>query len=151
VRTFLRLLLKYREWVTSSEVAEELIKMSKNIKRVIATLTNPDECEFIAVAIPERMSLNETNRLVEGVDRLRVSLQSVLINNVIPEDAAASCDFCKGRRLSQIRQLNLFRRRFSAGVAMIVAPQLPFEIQGYRQLREYLRSWSSGRAAKGHA
>jgi arsenite-transporting ATPase len=57
VRTFLRLLLKYRELVTSSAVAEELIALSRNIKRVIAILTNPSDCEFMAVAIPERMSV----------------------------------------------------------------------------------------------
>src|SRR5205085_10362521 len=49
VRTFLRLLLKYQNVVRSSSVAEELIALSKSIKRVIALLTDEDACEFIGV------------------------------------------------------------------------------------------------------
>jgi len=151
VRTFLRLLLKYREFVTSTEVAEELIKLSKDIKRVIAILTNPADCEFIAVAIPERMSLNETARLIEGIERLHVSFRYAIVNNVIPEAAAESCDFCSRRRASQRRQIDAFRKSVGARAGLIIAPQHPHDIHGAEQLKEYLISWSATRAAKGHA
>src|SRR5439155_27375324 len=114
VRTFLRLLLKYREMAASPGVAEELIALSKNIKRVIAILTNPTDCEFMAVAIPERMSLAETARLVEGIEKLHVSFGQVVINNAIPESAAAHCEFCHGRRASQRKHIDAFRRKFAA-------------------------------------
>jgi arsenite-transporting ATPase len=151
VRTFLRLLLKYTEFVTSSEVAEELIKMSRNVKRVIAILTNPEDSEFIAVAIPERMSLTETTRLVAGIENLHVSFKYVVVNNVIPEIASNSCAFCRGRGTSQRRLIGSFRRSFMSEATVLIAPQHSHEIRGPQRLIEYLSSWSAARAAKGHA
>jgi arsenite/tail-anchored protein-transporting ATPase len=151
VRTFLRLLLKYREMVTSSTVAEELIALSKNIKRVIAILTDPVNCEFIAVAIPERMSLAETARLVEGVEKLHVSFTSVIINNLIPEDAASSCEFCSARRAFERRHVDAFRRKFGSAASIVVAPQHTSEIRGSHRLREFIDSWTGAAAMKGHA
>ncbi len=142
VRTFLRLLLKYREFVTSSSVAEELIALSKNIKRVIAILTNPEDCEFMAVAIPERMSLSETARLIEGIEKLHVSFGQIVINNVIPENATKTCTFCAARRQTQRRQTDAFRRKFSADAIMVIAPQHDREIRGPQRLRSYYASWT---------
>ena len=62
VRAFLKLLLKYREVVRASGVAEELIAMSKSIKRVAALLADARACEFVGVSIAERMGLEESVR-----------------------------------------------------------------------------------------
>jgi len=148
VRTFLRLLLKYRTVVTSPSVAEELIALSKNIKRVIAILTNSNDCEFLAVAVPERMSLAETIRLTEGVEKLHVNMGHVIINSVIPEDAAAGCVFCSARRVSQQRQIAAFRKQFSSEAKLLIAPQHLHEIRGPERLQQYLKSWTLLPAAR---
>ena len=70
VRTFIKLLLKYKDVVRWGGVAEELVALSKSIKRVAALLTDAAACEFVGVAIPERMSLEETVRLAERLERL---------------------------------------------------------------------------------
>src|SRR5205823_1420586 len=147
---FLRLLLKYREIVTSSTVAEELIALSKSIKRVIAILTDPMQCEFIAVAIPERMSLLETARLVEAIERLQVKFGSLLINNIVPEDAARSCAFCSSRRSFEWRCIDGFRRKFASAASVFVAPQQASEIHGAHRLRDFIESWTADAAKKGH-
>jgi arsenite/tail-anchored protein-transporting ATPase len=141
-RTFIRLLLKYREFVSSSEVAEELIKLSKDIKRVIATLTDPAQCEFIAVTIPERMSLLETERLIEGIERLHVSFAQVLINNVIPQPAAEGCGFCATRRSAQQHHLEEFRRRLTSAATILSAPQHRREVCGPHRLSSHFETWT---------
>ncbi len=151
VRTFLRLLLKYREMFTSSSVAEELIALSKSIKRVIAILTDPALCDFVAVAIPERMSLAETARLVEGIEALHVNFGVVVINNIIPDDAAGSCAFCSNRRASERRYIDAFRRKFASAAQIVMAPQHVAEIRGVRRLREFTASWTVRAAKKGTA
>ena len=148
VRTFLRLLLKYRELVTSSEVAHELITLSRNIKRVIAILTNPKDCEFLAVAIPERMSLLETARLVEGIEKLHVDFGQVIINNAIPESAANNCAFCASRRASQQKHVEAFRKKFAASARLWIAPQRPAEVRGHAMLKHYFMSWNELAAAR---
>src|SRR5262249_33173192 len=81
VRTLLKLLLKYRRVVTPSDLAEELIRLSKGVKQTLAIMANPALCEFIGVTIPERMSLAETNRLMEGLRKLRVPANRLVVNN----------------------------------------------------------------------
>ena len=143
VRTFLRLLLKYREFVSSSAVAEELIKLSKDIKRVIGILTNASECEFMAVAMAEKMSLEETGRLVDGVTKLGIRFEQVVINNIIPGKAAEACTFCAERAESQRRHIDAFSKEFQPAARIIVAPQHTSDIRGPVRLRRFLKSWTA--------
>jgi arsenite/tail-anchored protein-transporting ATPase len=141
VRAFLKLLLKYREVVHASGVAEELIALSKSIKRVSALLTDAEACEFIGVSIPERMSLEESVRLVESLESLHVPMRRLLINAMVPEDAALACDFCRARRRSQSGVLREFGRRLGKRVQLFIAPQQPHEVLGQRRLRHHCASW----------
>ena len=137
VRTFIKLLLKYREVVRWGGVAEELIALSKNIKRVAALLTDAEGCEFVGVAIPEQMSLEETTRLVDRLAELRVPVGGLLINSVISAEAARGCDFCAARRRAQQSMIKIFRQRFRSAPEILIAPQQPHEIRGPARLREH--------------
>lgn len=141
VRAFLKLLLKYREVVRASGVAEELIALSKSIKRVSALLTDAGQCEFIGVSIPERMSLEETIRLVENLERLHIPLRRLLINAIVPEEAAEHCDFCAARRRAQGSVLKEFRRKLGRSIDLFIAPQQPYEVHGRRRLKEHFAGW----------
>jgi arsenite-activated ATPase ArsA/arsenite-activated ATPase ArsA len=143
VRAFLKLLLKYKNVVRSGRVAEELITLSKNIKRVAALLTDKKDCEFIGVAIPEQMSLEETIRLTKTLARLKVPVQRLLINNVLPEEAGAACDFCAARIASQRRVIASFRARLRGIKKIYLAAQQPHEINGPKLLREHFASWQA--------
>jgi arsenite-transporting ATPase len=142
VRAFLKLLLKYREVVRASGVAEELIALSKSIKRVSALLRDANECEFIGVAIPERMSLEETLRLAKSLERLHVPMRRLLINGVVPEESTAGCDFCAARRRSQLIVLREFRRKLGKRAALFISPQQPCEIHGPRRLKKHFAAWT---------
>lgn len=141
VRTFIKLLLKYKSVVRSTGVAEELIALSKNIKRVIALLTDAEQCEFIGVAIPEHMSLEETARLAGSLEQLKIPMRRLLINMFVPAEAAASCDFCAARHRSQESVIKAFQKRLQGVSRLYIAPQQPHDIRGRRQLREHLNQW----------
>jgi arsenite-transporting ATPase len=150
VRTFIRLLLKYREFVTSSDVAEELIALSRSIKRVIAILTDAEKCRFSAVAIPERMSLAETQRLAAGIETRQVRFAQVIVNNVIPDEAAGSCPFCRERRVNQEGEIEVFRKEFAKSGVLMEMPQFAHEIRGTEALREFaMTAWPPRRRASG--
>jgi arsenite-transporting ATPase len=140
VRTFLKLLLKYKNVVRWGGVAEELVALSKSIKRVAALLTDGAQCEFVGVAIPERMSLEETARLAARLEALRVPLRRLVVNNVLPEEAARACDFCAARRRSQTPAVREFGRRLP-GVELFLAPERPGEVRGRESLLEHFRGW----------
>ncbi|HET6975832.1 MAG TPA: ArsA family ATPase [Pyrinomonadaceae bacterium] len=140
IRTFIKLLLKYKDVMHANQVAEELVAMSKSIKKVIALLTDPERCEFVGVAIPERMSLEETADLAKSLDKLKVPLKKLLINGIVPEN---DCRFCKARRKMQEQVVSEFRKKFRRrSLEIFVAPQQPHEITGVKDLIEHFNSWN---------
>ncbi|HSE32911.1 MAG TPA: ArsA family ATPase [Pyrinomonadaceae bacterium] len=139
VRTFIKLLLKYQHIVHATRIAEELIALSKSIKRVLALLTDTNACEFIGVAIPERMSLEETVDLSKSLERLRVPMQRLLINGLVPEEPGEGCSFCRSRRRQQSAVIDEFRRRLKT--ELFIAPQQPHPIQGPKRLLHHLAAW----------
>ncbi|HEX8889514.1 MAG TPA: ArsA family ATPase [Pyrinomonadaceae bacterium] len=143
VRTFIKLLLKYQTLVRSGGVAEELIALSKSIKRIIALLTDPVACEFVGVAIPERMSLEESVRLAHSLEHLRIPMRRLLINNVVPAEAAAACKFCEARRDAQARVMKDFQRRLGKRCTLCIAPEQPVEVRGSERLREHFDNWKT--------
>jgi len=141
IRTFIKLLLKYKDVMHGGKVAEELVALSKSIKKVIALLTDPERCEFFGVAIPERMSLEETVDLATSLEKLKVPLSKLLINGVVPENA---CRFCKSRRKMQEQVIAEFQTKFRRwAVEMFVAPQQPHEITGAKNLITHFQDWKN--------
>ena len=139
IRTFMKLLLKYKDVMHSGQVAEELVALSKSIKKVVALLTDPERCEFVGVAIPERMSLEETLDLEKSLGKLNVPLRRLLINGVVPVE---KCRFCKARRAMQEDVIGEFQTKFRRkSVEMFVAPQQPHEIHGPKRLWEHFAAW----------
>jgi arsenite-transporting ATPase len=144
IRTFMKLLLKYQTVVRATEVAEELVALSKSIKRVLALLKDPEMCEFVAVAIPETMSLEETVDLAKALEELGVPLRKLVINNVVPEDAAKQCKFCRARRKAQLTVGKKFKTRLKEKPIQVVeAPQQPNEITGPAALLKHFKSFES--------
>jgi len=141
IRTFMKLLLKYRDVMRANQVAEELVALSKSIKKVIALLTDPERCEFIGVAIPERMSLEETADLAKSLEKLKVPFTKLLINGLVPEN---DCKFCRSRRKMQEEVIGEFQARFRRrSFEIFVAPQQPNEITGPKALREHFQAWQN--------
>jgi arsenite/tail-anchored protein-transporting ATPase len=141
IRTFIKLLLKYKDVMRANQVAEELVAMSKSIKKVIALLSDPERCEFVGVAIPERMSLEETVDLAKSLERLKVPMSKLLINGVVPVN---DCKFCESRRKMQEQVMAEFQAKFRRrAVDLFVAPQQPHEITGAKNLAEHFKAWES--------
>ena len=141
IRTFIKLLLKYKDVMRANQVAEELVALSKSIKKVIALLTDAERCEFVGVAIAERMSLEETVDLAKALEKLKVPLRKLLINGVVPEN---TCKFCKSRRKMQQQVMDEFQAKFRRrGIEILVAPQQPHEIRGKKDLISHFRLWKS--------
>ena len=148
IRTFIKLLLKYKDVMHANQVAEELVALSKSIKKVIALLTDPERCEFVGVAIPERMSLEETADLAKSLEKLKVPLNKLLINGLVPKNA---CRFCKSRRKMQEEVISEFQTKFRRrSIEIFVAPQQSHEITGPKALQEHFEAWHqvSRKAAK---
>ena len=138
IRTFMKLLLKYQNVLRANQVAEELVALSKSIKKVLALMTDAERCEFVGVAIPERMSLEESIDLAKSLEKLNVPMRKLLINGVTP--VQTNCKFCKSRRKMQDEVIAKFKTRFRS-VEMFVAPQQAHEIRGADSLLKHFEAW----------
>jgi arsenite-transporting ATPase len=83
LKEFMRLLLRYREVVPAGALGEELLRASRALHSLEATMKSAD-CEVIVVTRPERIVIAETKRLIESVTGRGIRVGDVIANYVTP-------------------------------------------------------------------
>jgi arsenite-transporting ATPase len=101
--------------------------------RARVTLTDPDTTRFDFVVLPERLPIVETERAVAALDRYRIPVGTVLVNQVLPADAGGA--FLEQRRERQRVYLDRIRTAFGRH-PMVHIPLRPHDIVGLAALRE---------------
>ncbi|MBZ5545805.1 MAG: ArsA family ATPase, partial [Acidobacteriia bacterium] len=84
LKAFFDLFLKYRQIFRLTKFSQELVTMSKNLKRLRGLLTNPARAALYAVSIPTDMAWEETRDLVAACERLRIQVPGLFLNLVTP-------------------------------------------------------------------
>lgn len=124
-----------------------LVHLSADLKRLHALLCNESTTEFVPVTIPEAMSIEETIRLLEGLDRLHIHVRTVIVNRVATQTIGSplrgaspqACPFCEARRVAQQPYLEEIERRFPAW-ELVQVPLLPWEVRGQKALERYAQA-----------
>ncbi|HEX9942795.1 MAG TPA: ArsA family ATPase [Thermoanaerobaculia bacterium] len=129
----LSLLLKYREAVRLGGLAEELVELSRSLKRLDALLRDSDRVRFLAVTRAAELPRRETVRLLRALGRLAIDVPAVIVNAVPPLDGCSRCGGSPGAL--EALQKSLGR------CAIIKAPAAFPPPRGVRRLAEWLRTW----------
>ena len=111
-------------------------QMKQKIVEVNNQFKDPEKTTFIAVCIPEFLSLYETERLAIELAKFEIDIHNIVINQVCFPEQPNPCRKCTARRKMQdkyITQLNEIYDDFH----LIVNPQLDEEVRGLDRLREY--------------
>ncbi|MDQ6801441.1 MAG: ArsA family ATPase [Acidobacteriota bacterium] len=104
VKEFMRILLRYRELIPAGSLGEELIRASRALHSVDATLRSK-ECGVIVVTRPERIVIAETMRLMSSVEERGMHVTRVIANYVTPK-TDCSCDrSMRSHELEALKQL----------------------------------------------
>ena len=101
--------------VESSETAQRLVKLSRDIRRIKEMLTDPERCEFVAVTIPEAMALAETHRLLRTLDELGTPCRHLVVNMVMPETRCSFCQMVGQQQKEYLRQAAKLRPNAGPG------------------------------------
>ena len=110
-----------------------LVEMKRTVKRIDDLLRDHQRCEFIAVTIPEDMAIQETERLLNNLNKFGLKVKQLVVNNVLE---LRSCEFCRQRSKSQEEYIKQIRKKFSNLRATIV-PLQPNEVKGIDALSNF--------------
>ncbi|KAL0235373.1 hypothetical protein GEMRC1_001955 [Eukaryota sp. GEM-RC1] len=123
-------------------IADKTKSATDAFSSILPILKNPDLVTFIPVAIPEFLSLWETERLIQELLELEIDVRGIVVNQLIPgpettalfsnptlPSSASSCSFCKNRRKLQNKYLLQFMDLYE-DFHLVGLPQFSSEIRG---------------------
>ncbi|MDK2790353.1 MAG: arsenite/tail-anchored protein-transporting ATPase [Methanothermococcus sp.] len=121
------------EDIDYDKALEEMEAMKEKITRARNILADPERTSFRLVVIPEEMSILESERAMRTLEKYKIPIDAVIVNQVIPEDV--ECDFCRARRGLQQKRLETIKEKFGEKVIAHV-PLLRTEAKGLDALKE---------------
>jgi arsenite-transporting ATPase len=102
LKIFFDLFLKYQQIFRLTKFSQELVTVSKNLKRLKQSLNDPATAALYAVSIPTDMAYEETRDLLAACKRLGIGVARLFLNLFTPP---SDCGLCSAlyRRESLVR------------------------------------------------
>jgi len=125
-----------RHWAdkyVKDECDKFLQESTADIERVEKLFKNSETTEFVPVTIPEPMSILETEGLVHDLEKMDISVKSIICNRVIVPD---ECPFCHSRAKEKEKYMTIIEEKFK-NYNLLKMPLFPTEIRGQDSLNEY--------------
>jgi arsenite-transporting ATPase len=130
LKSFFRLMLKYRGVVRLVRAAEKALALSRNIRMIQETLIDPKRTAFMAVTIPESLAVLELARLLSAIKSAKIPCHHVIVNMMVPP---GPCPFCSDRRTQQQGHLKQIQS-ICDSMQVVQIPLSPHPIRGVNQL-----------------
>jgi arsenite-transporting ATPase len=93
----------YRGDYLNDEVDDFLAALTALLERVNRVLTDDRLCQFVPVMLAERLSINETGRLLKSLRRWRIPVTDIVVNRLCPFNPI--CRRCREAYDQQQREL----------------------------------------------
>jgi len=148
LKAFFDLFLKYQQIFRLSGFSQELVLMSKNLKKLRKLLNNPAQSALYAVSIPTDMAFEETRDLLTACGRLGINVPGIFLNLVTPP---SDCLLCSPMNHRESVIYGKFKQSFQGEVGVIYRRG---EIRGLRwlaKLGEALYKCKHAEAGVAHA
>jgi len=99
----------------SPSYGEQVSQLEQVTEEVGERLRDSERTSFRAVTLAERMSLEETDRLLAELDSTGIAVDAVLVNKLL-QNASEDCPTCWPRYQEQLSLLSEARERFDSPV-----------------------------------
>ncbi|MDR3062572.1 MAG: arsenical pump-driving ATPase GET3 [Methanobrevibacter sp.] len=114
-----------------SQSTADLEETKRKINEAKKVLSDPDRTTFKMVLIPEEMSIYESERAMESLNKYDITVDGIIVNQVMPD--IDGCDFCHSRHKLQQKRLSLINQKFiNQEIAEI--PLFKDEVKGEEKL-----------------
>lgn len=87
------------------KIFEALDGMKQKVEEINKQFTDADKTTFVAVCIPEFLSMYETERLCIQLAQQEIDIRNIVVNQVLFPDPSQNCSKCKARRKMQDKYL----------------------------------------------
>jgi arsenite-transporting ATPase len=134
LKAFFNFFLKYESILRLPGFAEELVGISRNLKKLRELLRNPETSVLYAVSIPTQMALEETKDLVAACARMGIAVPLVFLNLMTPP---CDCHLCSSLQRRELLVVEGFRRMFPEKPQTLIYRQP--EIAGLEGLEKFGR------------
>jgi arsenite/tail-anchored protein-transporting ATPase len=104
VREFMRILLRYRDLIPAGGLGEELVRASRALKELDATLRS-ERTAVVVVTRPERIVIAETKRLIDDLRGRGIHHGGTVANYVTPADGDECDRPMRGHELAALETL----------------------------------------------
>jgi arsenite-transporting ATPase len=105
VREFMRILLRYRDLIPAGSLGEELVRASRALKELDATLRSERTGVFV-VTRPERIVIAETKRLIADLESRGIHHAGTIANYITPADGDECDRSMRGHELIALETLD---------------------------------------------
>ena len=116
------------------KIFDSINSMKSKIEQVNEQFKDPEKTTFVAVCIPEFLSMYETERLAIELAKQDIDIHNIVINQVLFPDPRQNCSKCKARRKMQDKYLTQIAEIYD-DFHLTINPQLDNEVRGVDNLR----------------
>lgn len=110
--------------------------MKSKIEEINKQFKDPEKTTFVAVCIPEFLSMYETERLCIELAKQEIDIRNIVVNQVLFPDPNNPCNKCTARRKMQDKYLTQIQEIYD-DFHITVNPQLDQEVRGVELLKHF--------------
>jgi arsenite/tail-anchored protein-transporting ATPase len=140
IQSLMRVLLKYRPIAKADRLGEELVDLSKSIRRLHERLRDPVRARVVVVTRAARVPRLETERLLDRLRQLKLGASTLVVNaaTLVP----GACPRCRAVAAVERRErLEIARACRRHGCAIILSPLVAPAPCGGRGLDRWAGAW----------
>jgi len=113
---------------------ENMEQLKKTAEKVNEQMKDPNRTTFVAVCIPEFLSMYETDRLIQELTKYKIDIHNIVVNQVLfPND---ECRMCVARHKMQKKYLEQILEMYE-DFHITVMPLQEEEVRGEEKLKNF--------------
>lgn len=118
------------------KIFEKISKLKEETSHLQKVISNPDLTTFVAVCIPEFLSVYETERLVQELTTYDIDIFNIVVNQIVFPEEGSQCGQCISRYKMQKKYLNQVFELYE-DFHVVLMPLEKSEIRGIDRLESY--------------
>lgn len=118
------------------EITKKLEQQKRLVEDLITQFKNPELTTFVCVCIPEFLSVYETERLMQELNKFELDVSNIVVNQVLFPNDGSPCGLCQARSKMQKKYLDLIYTLYDQ-FHIVKMPLLESEVRGVESLTEF--------------